>query len=192
MKQSVLWGVWGCKFLAFPGEKKNCFCHQAQYPGSQKQLYWSFQAVSKTRLGHTARFHEKRCFRRVFFECWLPYLLLPWLGQKTVMSDKFSAKGSKQPISFKKLRSSTKVFAIMKTIQSVFLAVLRLERFSFHREENTAFVIWPKYTGSAMQLCLQILSSVKYTPRHTTPLMSKDVWVEFSVSGECHICYYPN
>lgn len=92
-----------------------------------------------------------------------------------MMSDKFPAKGGKQPVSFKKLRSSTKVFAIMKMIQSVFLAVLRLERFSFHREENTAFVVWPKYTGSAMQLSLQILSSVKDTPRHTAPFMSKDV-----------------
>ena len=52
---------------------------------------------------------------------------------KTVMSDKFPAKGGKQPVSFKKLRSSTKVFAIMKMIQSVFLAVLRLYLSGFHR-----------------------------------------------------------
>ena len=77
-------------------------------------------------------------------------------------------------------------------IQSVFLAVLRLELYNFHREENTAFAIWPEYTGSTMQLSLQILSSVKDTPRHTAPFMSKDVWVEFLVSGDCHICYYPN
>ena len=135
MKQSVLRGIWGCKFLPFPGEKKNCFCHQAQYPGSQKRLSWSFQAVSKTHLGHTARFHEKRCFRRVFFECWLPYLLLPWLGE-TVLSDNFPARSFKQAVSFIKHKYVTKIVVMKRKINQYILGVgMRLKLTSFHRRK---------------------------------------------------------
>lgn len=81
------WQVWACNHPAFTGGKY-CLLHQAPNPRFTKTWFLTVSELSKYTLGYNVLFHEKRCQGRVFCERWLPYLLLPWLGE-TVLSDEF-------------------------------------------------------------------------------------------------------
>ena len=61
------------------------FAIRPQYSGSHKCAYLLFQSYLKTFLGHIVLFQEKTCHGRVFFEYWLPYLLLTRLDETTLL-----------------------------------------------------------------------------------------------------------
>ena len=59
---------------------KYFFCHKFPVPRFTKSCFPVISELCKDLIGYTVPFHEKTGQRRVFCECWLPYLLLPWLG----------------------------------------------------------------------------------------------------------------
>lgn len=127
----LFWQVWTCNYHIFIGEN-TAFSFRSQFQGSQKHVSLPIQSCVRTYLGHTIPFREKRSQGTVFCECWLPHLLLPWLGE-TVMSNDFPARSEKWSVSLKKLKYLNKVIDVMKrkTNQVVFLAVLWLQVSSF-------------------------------------------------------------
>jgi len=110
------------------------FVIRPQFPDLQVHVSLKFQSYVKTILGHTVTFHEKRGEGRDFCVCWLPYLLLPWIG-KTLLSDDFPKRSGKQPLSFRRLKYLTTVVVVIKRKmnQCVFQAGLTVHLSSFHR-----------------------------------------------------------
>ena len=99
-----------CVFLAGLQLQLSRFKRGKSYFGISPQLSVSPKLVSlqfpncvKTLLGNTMPFHGKIYQGRVFWECWLPYLLLPWLFE-TVLSDDFPTTNGKEPVSFRPLK----------------------------------------------------------------------------------------
>ena len=59
-------------------EENTDFTIRLQFQVSKKSVSLHFQSCINTHLGHTVPLHGKNNQGRVFCECWLPYLLLPW------------------------------------------------------------------------------------------------------------------
>ena len=81
------WQVWGCNYPRFTVGKP-FICHQATIPRFKKNFSLQFQSCAKTLLAHNVTFDQKSDKRsgKVFCEYWLPFLLLPQLGE-TIQSD---------------------------------------------------------------------------------------------------------
>ena len=108
--------------------EKYFFCHKFPVPRFTKSCFPVVSELCKDLIGYTVPFYEKTGQRRVFCECWLPYLLLPWLGD-SVQSDSLPTRSGKQHVYSGKLKNLTKTVAVMKRKMNpcVFLAGLRLE-----------------------------------------------------------------
>ena len=106
--------------IELPKVENTAFTIRSQFPCSQKHVSFPFQSCVKKHEGQTVPLYEKRCQVRVFCECWLPYLLLPWLTE-TVFSNDFSARSGKKPVSLVKLKYLIKtVVEVKKKSTSVF------------------------------------------------------------------------
>lgn len=186
MKQSVLRSL-VANFLLSQGENKT-LCHQA-HSQDHKVTFLVPSSVKDTLRTHCSTSIKKRCFGRVFFECWLPYLLVPWLDQKTVMSDKFPAKDGKQPVSFKKLKVQQSFCCNATNSPEVFWQFLRiLELFSFHRLNFCHLAQIYRLNNATFPADSEQCKDTKtHCPFHEQRCLSR-----IFVSGDCHICYYPN
>lgn len=72
---------WSCNYSLFIGEK-HCFSQQVPGPRFTKQVSVQFQSCVKTLLkSHWTIPGGREGQGRLFGECWLPYLLLPYLGR---------------------------------------------------------------------------------------------------------------
>ena len=119
---------------------KYFFCHKFPVPRFTKSCFPVVSELCKDLIGYTVPFHEKTGQRRVFCECWLPYLLLPWLGTAVTLKWCCHATSQKEVTSslvlfclvFRKLQNLTEAIVLKRKMnQCVFLAGLRLELSSF-------------------------------------------------------------
>ena len=106
------WQVWWWNYPAF-ATGKNFLCYQAPMPRLTKYMFLCIFRVVKTHLGNTVLFHDKTRQRTVFFETWLPYLLLLWLSEPELSND-FPARSVKQPVSFRKFKDLAKAAVVNK------------------------------------------------------------------------------
>lgn len=99
----------------------------------------------------------------MFYEYWLLYKLLIWLGE--TVSDDFTAISGKKPVTFGKLKYLTIFLAAMKRKnEAVFFeggVGLWLQLFSFHREKILCF----RFTGSLLHFSPAFLQFCKDTPK---------------------------
>ena len=72
------------------------FAIRPKFTSLQRHVSLQFQSCVKTIPWHYVPFHEKGGQGKLFCECWMSYLLLPWLGE-AVISDDFPARSGKQP-----------------------------------------------------------------------------------------------
>ena len=103
--------VWGCHYPPFT--VRNTFCHPATILRFTKHVFLTFQSFVMANLRTSVPFHEKSGQGRVFFECCLPYLLLPWSGE-VVASDVLPERSRKRHVSFRKPRNMTRVVVIKR------------------------------------------------------------------------------
>ena len=87
------WKFYGCKYPAF-SRGKYFFCHQVPIPRITKTCSPDVSELCKDMARTPCPIPWKRGQGRVHCECWLPHLLLPWLGE-TVMSNDFPARSEK-------------------------------------------------------------------------------------------------
>ena len=99
--------------IHLPKVENTAFTIRAQFPGSQKNVSLNFESFVKTHLGNTVLFHDKTRQGTVFFETWLPYLLLLWLSEPELSND-FPARSVKQPVSFRKFKDLAKAAVVNK------------------------------------------------------------------------------
>ena len=111
------------------------FAIRPKFTSLQRHVSLQFQSCVKTIPWHYVPFHEKGGQGKLFCECWMSYLLLPWLGE-TVLSDNFPAISFKQAVSFRKHKYMTKIVAMKRKInQDILGAGMRLQLTSFHRRK---------------------------------------------------------
>ena len=79
------------------------FTKRAQFAGSKRHVSYLFKKCVKTHLQHSIPFHEERCQRRVFCECWLLYLFLHWLDESVLSAD-FPEWSQNHPFYFRILK----------------------------------------------------------------------------------------
>ena len=163
------WQVWVCNHPVFTG-KKYCLFHPAPNPRLTKTWFLGVSELSKCTLGHSVLFHERRCQGGVLCECWLPYLLLPWLGE-TVLSDNFPARSYKQAVSLRKHKYVTKMIVRKRKINQYILgAGLRLQLTNFHRRKICLLTSCPFIQVHKSTFFLHLQSCVKTFLGHTVPL----------------------
>ena len=100
--QSVSWQDCGCNYPFYKCGKDSfyLFLFVCRFTNA------CFLAVSEL-CKDTLRTHCTIIWKddsRVFCECWLTYMLLPWLGE-SVLPDDFLPRSGKQPVSFRKLKN---------------------------------------------------------------------------------------
>lgn len=113
MNECVFLAGFELKLSSFHRWKKLFFTIRPQYPVSRKYASCLFHNCIETHIGYTVPFLDKGCKGRVFYEYWLLYKLLIWLGE-TVLSDDFTAISGKKPVTFGKLKYLTTFLAAMK------------------------------------------------------------------------------
>lgn len=102
MNQSFSWQVCGCNYP---------FCKCGKDSFSLFLLVCRFTNACFLAFSELCEdIHRTHCTimwkddSTVFCECWLTYMLLPWLGE-SVLSDDFLPRSGKQPVSFRKLKN---------------------------------------------------------------------------------------
>ena len=95
------WKFYGCKYPAF-SRGKYFFCHQVPIPRITKTCSPDVSELCKDMARTPCPIPWKRGQGRVHCECWLPYLLLPCLGEIVVLRDDFQTKKWKAACFFQK------------------------------------------------------------------------------------------
>ena len=126
MDQCVVSGSFEAGIIQISQRENTSFAIRPQFSGSQMHVSLQIQRCVKPHLGHCTIQWENVSGDSVL--CFLPYLLLPWLGD-SVQSDSLPTRSGKQHVSSGKLKNLTKTVAVMKRKMNpcVFLAGLRLE-----------------------------------------------------------------
>jgi len=176
---------------------KYFFCHKFPVPRFTKSCFPVISELCKDLIGYTVPFHEKTGQRRVFCECWLPYLLLPWLG--TAVTLKWCCYvTSQQDVTssllfvclfvFQKTPKFDRSCCIEEKNEPVcFSGRSEAGIIQLPKVKNTTFTIRAQFPGSQQHVSWLFQSCVKTHLWHTGPFHEKGcqgsvLWVLTAIS----------